>query len=493
MSPAIFEGFHFDSALIFVSALLVISVLASRLSSAFGVPSLLLFLGLGMLAGSEGPGRLPFENFELAYVVGSLGLAFIIFDGGIRTNWRKVYPALRPGSSLSVFGTLITAILVAVFAHWFLRLEVLPSLLLGAIVSSTDAAAVFSLLRSKGLSLKGELKETLEVEAGSNDPVAIFLTLSILNLMVQPAVGWLFLLGFFLQQTLLGTAFGWFGAQGMRWLINRAGVEFEGLYGVLMVGMVGLLFASTNYLGGSGFLAVYVAGVALGHFDFLHKSTVVRFLDGIAWVSQIALFLVLGLLVFPSHLLQYWREGLYLTLFMIFVARPFSVWIALAPFRRFSRNQRSFVCWVGLRGAAPIILATLPAIQNLEGAEFYFNLVFFLVLISVLLQGISIPAVARFLGVIQSLPLEEAQMQSEGVLPEGFQSIEFTVNENAPAHQQRVVDLGLPAGVLLTSIRRQDRFLVPQGETVLQSGDLIRGLARESSVEELQTIFGRIT
>jgi potassium/hydrogen antiporter len=485
-----FEHFSLEFILLFSSALLVISVLVSRISSSFGIPALLLFLGLGMLAGSEGPGGIPFENYSVAFAVGSVCLAFIIFDGGLRTSWKSVRPILPVGILLSVLGTFVTGLATGVFAHLILNLTWQEALLLGAIVSSTDAAAVFSTLRSKGLSLKGGLKQTLEFEAGSNDPVAVFLTIAVLTFFASSTSGASSILILFIKQTGLGLVFGWYGGRIYRGLVNKAGVEFEGLYGVLMVGLVIVLFSATSYVGGSGFLAVYVAGLVLGNADYLHKSTIIRFVDGVAWISQILIFLVLGLLVFPSKLLGVWKEGLLLALFMTFAARPLSVFIA-TPGRLLDQRSRLFVSWIGLRGAAPIILATLPWSMGFEKGEYFFDLVFFIVLFSVVLQGATIPWVATKLDVIEPAR-EEPTPETGSLLPSGFVAIEAKVTENSSAHEKRIVDLGLPSGVLLTSLERDGRYLVPEGKTFLLAGDRVKGFARPNQIGELKTIFGQV-
>lgn len=485
-----FAHFSLESILLFSSALLVVSVLISRISSSFGIPALLFFLVLGMTAGSEGIGGIPFDNYSVAFAVGSVCLAFIVFDGGLRTSWKSVRPILPVGISLSFLGTVVTGLATGAFSHYVLDLTWTEALLLGAIVSSTDAAAVFSTLRSRGLGLRGSLKQTLEFEAGSNDPVAVFLTVAVLTYITSANTGPASILILFLKQTGFGLLFGWYGAKFYRWLINKAGVEFEGLYGVLMVGLVMVLFSATSYAGGSGFLAVYVAGLVLGNAEYLHKGTIIRFLDGVAWISQILIFLVLGLLVFPSKLLGIWKEGLILALFMTFAARPLSVLIA-APGRALDRKSRLFVSWIGLRGAAPIILATLPWSMGLPKAEYFFDLVFFIVLISVILQGVSIPWVARKLDVTEPLQ-EESAPEIGSLLPSGFISIEASVREDSPAHDKRIVDLGLPAGVLLTSLERDGRYLVPQGKSVLLAGDKVKGFARPSNIVDLKTIFGHV-
>ena len=442
-----------------------------------------------MLAGSEGPGGFEFDNHPIAFAIGSVCLALIIFDGGMRTSWNSIRSVLFVGISLSVLGTLATGATTAIFSHYVLGLSWIEGLLLGAIVSSTDAAAVFSILRSKSLSLKGTLKQTLEFEAGSNDPMAVFLTVAVLTFATQKGASALGLGTMFLMQGGLGIGLGYLGGRGTRWLLNHIDIEYEGLYGVLVLGLSLIIFAATSALGGSGFLAVYIAGLVLGNSEMLHKGSISRFLDGIAWIAQILVFLTLGLLSFPSHLLPHWRDGLLLSLFMMFIARPVSLMIA-APVAAIGRKERIFISWVGLRGAAPIILATLPWSVGFPNAEYFFNLVFFVVLTSVAAQGISIPWLAKRLGIVEPIREEPAQELSAGMLPAGFFSIEIEVKPGSLAENQRVLDLSLPEGVLLTSLERTNRYLIPRGDTVLIRGDRIRGLARPGSVETLRGIFG---
>lgn len=488
-----FQYGSLESILLAGSILLVLSVLASRISTTFGVPVLLVFLAIGMLAGSEGPGRIEFYDYSLAFAVGSICLALIMFDGGLRTPWQSVRPVLKLGISLSFVGTVVTGLVTGVFAHYVLNLEWIEAMILGAIVSSTDAAAVFSTLRAQSLSLRGNLKQTLEFEAGSNDPVAIFLTIGMLMLAASVGENAFFVFSKLLvMQGGLGLLGGWLGGIGTRWLVNNIGIEYEGLYGVLIFGLVVAIFSATASLGGSGFLAVYVTGIYLGKYDLLHKGSITRFFDGIAWIAQILVFLTLGLLVYPSHLLSVWKEGLLLALFMMMVARPFSVLVA-APGKALNKGERLFVSWVGLRGAAPVILATLPWSVEFPKAEYFFNLVFFVVLISVMVQGVSIPWLARKAGVSEPLRENGASELSAGFLPSGFINVEILVGAGVPAENRRIVEISLPPGVLLTSLERQDRYLVPRGDTVFQAGDRIWALARPSNIDALIKIFGDVS
>lgn len=484
-----FQGRSLEVILLAASVLIIFSVLTSRISSKFGVPALLLFLGIGMLAGIEGPGRIDFTDYSLSFAVGSVCLVFILFDGGLRTSWKSVRPILPTGVSLSLLGTFVTALVTGIFAKLALGLSWTQGLLFGSIVSSTDAAAVFSILRARSLALRGPLKSTLELEAGSNDPMAIFLTVGVLLFATDRASEPIAFVKLFLLQWGLGFGLGLLGGHLIRLLINHVGIEYEGLYSVLILALVLCLFAGTAALGGSGFLAVYIAGLVVGNSKLIHKGSIFRFHDGIAWLAQILVFLTLGLLSTPSHLLVVWKEGLLLSFFMMFIARPLSVLIA-APGNSLKGRERLFVCWVGLRGAAPIILATLPWSVGFPNAEYYFNLVFFVVLISVIGQGISIPGAAKLLGITEPLGDDPGPVLSAGMLPKGFVAVEMEVTKGAIAEGRRVVDLALPGGVLLTSLEREDRYMVPRGDTVFAAGDRVQGLARPSNVEALRELFG---
>lgn len=479
-------GQPLENVLLVVSLLLVVSVIGSRFSATAGVPALLVFLGIGMLAGSEGPGGIEFTSYPLAFGLGSLALAFIIFDGGLRTQWHSVRPVIGPGVSLASAGVIVTAAATAVLAWLALDLTWTQAFLIGAIVSSTDAAAVFSVLRARSLSLKGRVRRVLEFESGSNDPMAVLLTVSVLAYATGAAGGAAGLATLFATQIVLGLAFGWLGGKLTIYVINHVGVEYEGLYSVLLFAFVILLFSTTSVLGGSGFLAVYVAGLLVGNARLLHKSSLLKFHDGIAWIAQIVLFLILGLLVFPSNLPPMWLEGLLLALFLMFVARPLSVLVA-APTRAFSWRERLFVSWVGLRGAAPILLATLPWGVGLPNAEYYFNLVFFVVFVSVLMQGTSIAWLAKALRLVEPLREED---ETSAILPAGFVFVDIEVQPGAPAEARPLFELGLPSGVVITSLERGGRFMVPAGQTRFAAGDRMRAFARPSNIDTLRETFG---
>jgi cell volume regulation protein A len=390
---------HFDEWLLISSVLLLLSILGWKVSSRLGIPALLLFLGIGMLAGSDGPGGIYFDDALVAQSVGVVALAFILFAGGLETEWQVVRPALGGALSLSTIGVLLTAVVVAVFALFLLHVSFLEGLLLGAIISATDAAAVFSVLGARNLQLTGKLLPLLELESGTNDPMAVFLTIGLIRLLTNPHESVVGVILLFVQQMGVGVVLGLLIGLAAIWLLNRLRLDVEGLYRVFTIALVLFTYGLTAILGGSGFLAVYLVGLLLGNSSVQRVDRLSRFHDGLAWLMQIAMFLILGLLVFPSRLPAVIGNGLLITGVAVFLARPMSVFIALFPVKM-SWQEKCFVSWVGLRGAVPIVLATFPLLAGLPKASLLFDLVFFVVLVSVLLQGASAPVVAKWLGVI---------------------------------------------------------------------------------------------
>lgn len=472
--------------MIVASVLLLVAILASKASSRLGVPALLLFLLVGMLAGSEGPGGIPFDDAGLTQALGVVALAFILFAGGLDTDWASVSAVRWQGLSLSTVGVLLTATLVGWFATLVMGLSWLQGLLLGSIVSSTDAAAVFSVLRSRSVSLKGKIRPLLELESGSNDPMSVFLTLAFIRLLTQPGSSVLDLALLFPLQMGLGFALGYGIGKAAIAVLNRLRLESEGLYPVLTLALVLLTYALTSLLKGSGFLAVYTAGIVMGNGDFIHKRSLMRFHDGLAWLMQIAMFLVLGLLVYPSRLLPVAGVALLFSSFLMFVARPASVFISLA-LARMRFRQKLMISWVGLRGAVPIVLATFPLVAGIPNAELYFNVVFFTVLTSVLLQGTSIPLVAEWLGLrAPSAAKREYPLEFVPTRRTRSDMIEVAVPESSPAIGKQIVDLRLPKSALVVLLSRNDDFLVPRGGTTLLAGDTMLVLADKDEIDEVR-------
>lgn len=480
-----------ENILLIGSLLLFFSVLAGKTSYKFGVPTLLLFLSVGMLAGSEGIGGIHFDDPKTAQFIGVVALNFILFAGGLDTDFKTIKPVLRQGAVLSTLGVLLTATSVGLFVHWVTPFSLYEGLLLGAIVSSTDAAAVFSILRSKNLALKHHLRPTLELESGSNDPMAYFLTIAFTGLVQRPNDSLWSLLPFFAQQISLGAAlglgFGWLNTR----LINRLRPDFEGLYPVLVISLMFFTFTATETVGGNGFLAIYLSAVYLGNQDILHKRTILQAFDGYAWLMQIVLFLTLGLLVYPSELMPMLGIGLIVSFFLMVVARPLSVFISLAPFKMKNR-ARWFVSWVGLRGAVPIVFATYPLLAGIEKANAIFGIVFVISVSSVLLQGTTLSTVARWLHV--ALPERVKKRNNiDMLLQEGFKSVlrEVVLGPHSPANGKAILDLHFPRNTLIAMIERNGRFLTPGGSTVLEHGDKLLLVAdNHAGMKQAHQIMG---
>ena len=389
------------------STLVILSILTIKLSNRFGIPALVLFLAIGMLAGSDGLGGITFDNPSLVKSLGIIALVLILFSGGLDTEWAEVRPILWQGLSLSTIGVLLTALLVGVFVSWVQGFSFLEGLLLGAIVSSTDAAAVFMVLRARNAKISPRLVQLLEFESGSNDPMAVVLTIALIRLLTEPATSFGELVLFFVMQMAVGMAIGIAMGEIMRRTLNALDLELEGIYPVLSVALALLTYGLTAFLDGSGFLAVYLAGLVMARKPFTHQQSILRFHDGLAWLMQVSMFLLLGLQVFPARLVPIAWVGLLVSLFLIFVARPASVHAALA-FSPMSYKEQTLVAWAGLRGAVPIILATFPFLAGIKQADTIFHLVFFIALTSVVIQGTAIPLLTRVLK-IGGQPSNEAR------------------------------------------------------------------------------------
>ncbi|WPP49106.1 potassium/proton antiporter [Catalinimonas niigatensis] len=462
-----------ENILLIGSLLLLISIIAGKTSYRFGVPTLILFLFIGMLAGSEGVGRIYFNDPSIAQFIGIIALNFILFSGGLDTHWDSIKPILWQGISLSTLGVLLTALALGVFVWAVTDFTIYEGMLLGAIVSSTDAAAVFSILRSKSLALKTNLRPTLELESGSNDPMAYVLTIAFLGLVIDPDQSLISTIPLFLRQMIIGGVAGFLFGKMSKFVINRIMLDFEGLYPVLVIALMFITFSATDFVGGNGFLAVYLCAVYLGNQELIHKKTILKMFDGLAWLMQIVLFLTLGLLVYPSHILPVVGIGLLIALFQIFVARPFSVFISLIFFKM-KRRRRWYISWVGLRGAVPIVFATYPLLAGIEKAEMIFNIVFFISLTSVLLQGTTLPVIAKWLHV--SLP-EKAKPRApiDVFLTETAKTAmeEITIEEDGYAVGKKIIELSFPKTAIIAMIIRDDKYITPNGSTEIHANDTL--------------------
>lgn len=487
--------FSTENILLLGSVLLFISIAASKTSVKLGVPTLILFLVVGMLAGSDGPGGIYFDNPKIAQFLGVTALTFILFSGGLDTKWESVRPVLRSGISLSTIGVLITAVSVGLFSSYLLGLKLIEGLLIGAIVSSTDAAAVFSILRSKKMGLKGNLRPLLELESGSNDPMGYFLTISFIYLLTDTDASALSLIPRFLQGMILGAGCGYLMGKAMIWIVNKIKLDFDGLYPVLTLSLVFFTFSFTDKIGGNGFLAVYISAIILGNSNFLHKKSLLKFYDGQAWLMQIVMFLALGLLVFPSRIVPYIPHGILISLFLMFVARPLAVFISLAFAKDLNLRKKTFISWVGLRGAVPIVFATYPLLENVKYADMIFNLVFFISASSVLIQGTLLSFVAKWLHVEVPEKLKRKfPLDMEFHDDHKSELIELDIPGNSPAISKTVLQLGLPKAALIVLIKREGKYLTASGDTVLKEDDHLLIMANdETTVAKIHKRFDAAT
>lgn len=478
-----------NTLFVICAGLLSISILASSMSSRLGIPLLLLFLVVGMLAGEEGPGGIAFDNVDTVYVLGSLALAIILLDGGMRTRAENFKVALWPSLTLASFGVLISALLTGLAAAWLLDLHWLEGLLLGSIVGSTDAAAVFSLLQGKGLNLKRRVSATLEIESASNDPMAIFLTITLVEMLAsgQTAFSWSFL-GLLVQQFGIGGLCGLGGGLAIAWLVNRMTLE-GGLYPLLITSGAVLVFALTNMLGGSGFLAIFVTGLVLGNKRLRSLQNILHMQDGMAWLSQIGLFLMLGLLVSPSAMLDVAVPALAVAVFLILVARPVAVVACLAPFK-FSRMERLFISWVGLRGAVPVMLAIFPLVAGLEQAQLLFNVAFIVVLLSLLLQGASLPLAARLCRVeIPPTPEPLHRTSLDVVVESDYELMVYQLSQANWCVGTQLRSLKMPPDTRIAAVFRHRTLLHPSGGTRLELNDVLCVVGRGRDLPVLSRLF----
>ncbi len=472
--------------LLITGILLLLSIISSKASSLLGLPALLLFILIGILAGSEGLGGIYFDDPWVAQFLGVLALIFILFSGGLDTTIDNIRPVLGSGFSLATIGVVITTVSVGWFSQQILGFTLLEGLLLGAIVSSTDAAAVFSVLGSGGVRLNERVENVLQLESGSNDPMAVFLTLGLTSLLILPDTPIENLLFMFIQQMVLGLLLGAGTGYLLMRIINKLRLTYDGLYPVLTISVVLITYGVTTVVGGSGFLAVYIIGIVLNNSDFIHKNSLKRFHDGLAWLMQIFMFLVLGLLVFPSELVPDMTNRVLIALFLIFVARPLSVMVALL-FSRFSFRERVLISWVGLRGAAPIVLGTFPLLAGVPGSDTIFNIVFFVVITSVIIQGPLIVPIARWLGLQNPRPLRpKSPLEYQPAFDIESQLSELIIPADSAVINLQVVDLHLPADALIVLIGRDQSFIVPNGGTLLQAEDTLLVLADKSYLKKLR-------
>lgn len=471
-----------EVALLILSILFFLSILAGKASSRYGVPALLLFLGVGMLFGSDGLG-IQFENIQVANAIGTVALCIILFSGGLDTKISEIRPILPQGIILATLGVLLTALVTGVVIWWVLGMtmasagiSLLTSLLLASTMASTDSASVFSILRAKNLHLKNNLRPMLELESGSNDPMAYILVITLIDLIkLSNAPNYWVVGGTLILQLGIGALLGFaLGKLAVR-IINRIKIGNDSLYPILIFTFCIFIFSLTYFSKGNGFLAVYIGGLVIGNSKFVHKRSSLGFFDGLAWMSQLIMFLTLGLLVNPHELIPIIIPGLIISFLMIFVTRPFTVFLSLLPFRKMPFKDKTFVSWVGLRGAVPIIFAIYPLVENVPHARLIFNIVFLCTLVSLVVQGTSLPLVARWLNLAE----EPKQMNKVRNFDVDFSTdiksvtTEIEITPKILENGNQLMHLSLPDNTLVVMVNRDNNYFVPTGQTILEEKDKI--------------------
>ncbi|NLJ14710.1 MAG: potassium/proton antiporter [Ignavibacteria bacterium] len=482
--------------LLVISILIFISLLVGKMGSRFGVPTLLLFLLIGVLFGVDGVG-IEFNSPVITQAIGVVALNIILFSGGMDTRMSEIKPIAVQGFILATVGVFLTALFTGIFIYWLtnnffnaITFPLLESFLLASVMSSTDSASVFSILRSKNLVLKENLRPLLEFESGSNDPMAYMLTIVLIQLIQSPEIDTVAAVIMFFKQLIIGGLAGYLlGKKVFVRIINKINLENDALYSVLLVTLMFFLFGLTTFIGGNGYLAVYIGGLFVGNSQFVHKRSSLKFFDGMTWLVQIIMFLTLGLLVNPSELLPIAGVGIAVGFFMIFVSRPLTVYTCLLPFRKMSLRAKNYVSWVGLRGAVPIIFATYPWVAGIAQAKTIFNIVFFITIISLLVQGTSVSVMAKWLKLAEDAPAKRKLTKFDVEIAEEIKSYmgEISIKEEYLANGSRLMDLNVPDNTLIAMVKRDEQFFIPRGNTELKVGDEI--LVITDDEEALETTY----
>lgn len=480
-----------DNILLLGSLLLIASVFISRSALIkLGVPILFIFLVIGVLAGSNGIVNLYFHNIKDAQFLGIMALIFILFSGGLDTNKDDIKPVLGRGLILSFFGVIVTAFIVGSFIYYISDFTLIESMLIASIFSSTDAGAVFGIFRSQNLGVNKKLQSLLELESGSNDPTAFLLTIIILDLLQKPTIDSLEIALMFLQSLsfglILGVVFGFVIVK----IINKINLAIDGLYFVLSLAMSVLVYAATDLVNGNGFLAVYVSAIIMGNSNFVHKRSILRFYDGMAWLSQVTIFIALGLFVNVKDLFPILGISLLIAVFMIFVARPIAIGLCLLPFK-IPIKEQALISWVGLRGAVPIVFAMFPLAAGIKHADTIFNIVFLIAATSLLCQGMLIPTVAKKLGLVEKVDGDTEKIDIDKYAHTIGEIAEIFVKKSTASVGKTIMELGLPKQALIVMIQRDGVNITPNGSTILLSGDKLLVVAENRKViTELKNIIG---
>ena len=495
------EGINIENIVFLGSILLFISIIAGKTGYRLGVPTLVLFLCVGMFFGHDGAGVVEFSSAKVPQFIGVLALNIILFSGGMDTKYSEIKPVMAQGIVLATFGVLFTAVISGVFIYFLtqnlftsITFSFLEALLLASVMSSTDSASVFAILGSRGLVLKERMRPLLELESGSNDPMAYLLTITFIQLIQFGEGSWWMIAGMFAMQLVIGAALGYLLGRAAVWGLNHINIDNASLYPVLLLSLLFMIFTITYYLKGNGYLAVYISGLVVGNSKFVHKKTSKKFMDGMTWLFQIVMFLTLGMLVYPSELLPIVWIGLIVSLFMIFVSRPIAVWLCLLPFgKRISMRSKHYVSWVGLRGAAPILFATYPLTSGIEIGGMIFNIVFFVTLVSLLVQGTTVPIVAGWLGLAGKDKPQSKLQKFEVELSDEIKSSmsELTLQPDHLSHGHRIMDMPLPENTLVVMVNRGDHYFVPTGTTELEPDDVVLLISdNEKTLEDTYAQLG---
>ncbi|MCA1321195.1 potassium/proton antiporter [Bacillus tianshenii] len=483
------SSFNIDYFILLSAMLLIVGVVTTKFSTRLGVPALILFILVGMITGSDGLGIISFDNAKMAQLIGVFALIIILFEGGLQTKWATVKAVTKPSLSLATIGVILTTGAVAVAAKLILDVTWLEGFLFGAIVGSTDAAAVFAVL--KGQNIKARLGATLEAESGSNDPMAMFLTISVIELIVVDEASYLPLIGTFFWQMGIGLVIGLALGKLAVFAINRINLDSSGLYPVFALAFALLTYSATALVGASGLLAVYIAALLVGNSDLTYRQSIFRFNEGFAWMAQIMMFTILGLLVFPTQLFTFdiiWK-GLLLSIFLILIARPIAVFASTINMG-YSLKEKVFLSWAGLRGAVPIVLATFPMIAGIENSQLFFNVVFFVVLTSCLIQGSTISILAEKLGLTGPKKSEAPHtLELVSIGKANAEIIEYEVSKATPIVGKTLNDIQFPEDVLINAIIRSSDLVTPQGSTVIEEGDILYILVAKQSKRELKDML----